>query len=323
MYLIVYVDDIMIASSDKRQIDELLSNFKSKFNIHEMGEPKRFLGLNIHRDRKKKVIYVEQKDYIDAALDRFGLANSHGMDKLHRYLPMESEPVDPNILEQMLGVLQYLACRTRPDIAYIVNRLSQDVPKANQHLLKSARNVFKYLKATRDTALILGDLDKHPLVLSVDASFNQETKSRSRSGCIAKVFGSTVFWSSHIQSLQALSTAEAELNALVSACEELDWLQPIMSDFMPDVKPIILEDNQAVIAMLDRPRNKRFELRVDYITERMARGDIGFVQYQPTDQQPADVLTKVVNHNVNLLLGLIKCPLISHRGMLTMTYWSH
>src|SRR5699024_6594482 len=126
---------------------------------------------------------------------------------------------------------QYLACKTRPDIVCIVNRLSQEVVRPTQCLLNAVKNVWRYLKHTKDYVMQLGKFEDEVLVVSVDASFGQESRSRSRSGCVMKLFGSTIFWRSQVQKVQALSTAEAELCAITSACEEVEWIKPLLEDF--------------------------------------------------------------------------------------------
>src|SRR5699024_7882949 len=158
-----------------------------RFQIHEIGEPRRFVGQNIQRDRERNLIYTSQSDYIDKCLLRFGLANCRGLDHLEKYLPIENNRYSPKKpIQEMLGCLQYLACKTRPDIVCITNRLSQEISEPTHHLRVSVVNVWRYLKKTRSLALTLGEVDPgtDDLVISVDASFAMEKGSRSRSGLV-------------------------------------------------------------------------------------------------------------------------------------------
>src|SRR5699024_11802581 len=75
MYIVIYVDDIMLAGPKQKDIDDALQELKNKFPIHEMGQPKRFLNINITRDRSKRIIYLDQTEYIDRKSTR--LNSSH------------------------------------------------------------------------------------------------------------------------------------------------------------------------------------------------------------------------------------------------------
>jgi len=161
--------------------------------------------------------------------------------------------------------------------------------------------------------------DKGDLVVSVDASFGQESRSRSRTGMVAMLFGSPVFWMSQIQKLQALSTAEAELNALSSACEELEWIKPLVESFDIPTKVKVLEDNQAVIAITEKPRNNKFKLKSDYIRTQIENGFVSIIQYNPSNLQAADALTKVTNGDATQLLGLVNRGKTKNTGNVEVT----
>ena len=229
------------------------------------------------------------------------------MERIEKYAPAaNSKSVNKRIIQEMLGSLQYLACKTRPDIVCIVNRLSQEVEKPTQNLLNAVKNVWRYLKHTRDLAVEIGQINEETLVVSVDASFGNETRSRSRSGCVMMLYGSPIFWKSQVQKVQALSTAEAELSALTSACEEIEWIKPLIEQFNVEVTVKVLEDNQAAIAIVQKPRNKKLEVKSDYIRDRIEYGDISLIKYQPSELQAADALTKVVDRDATRKLGLVR-----------------
>ena len=64
IFLILYVDDILLASSD---VDLLLETKKflfSKFDMKDLGEASFVLGIEIHRDRKNRVLALSQKTYL-------------------------------------------------------------------------------------------------------------------------------------------------------------------------------------------------------------------------------------------------------------------
>ena len=53
IFLILYVDDILLASSDVNLLLETKKFLSSNFDMKDLGEASFILGIEIHRDRKK------------------------------------------------------------------------------------------------------------------------------------------------------------------------------------------------------------------------------------------------------------------------------
>jgi len=51
-YLLLYVDDILIAAKNKTHVQKLKAQLKKKFNMKDLGEAKKILGIEITRDRE-------------------------------------------------------------------------------------------------------------------------------------------------------------------------------------------------------------------------------------------------------------------------------
>ena len=84
---------------------------------------------------------------------------------------------------------------------------------------------------------------------------------------------------------------------------------------MKNVK--VLEDNQVAIATVTKPRNKKLEIKSNYVPEKVVSEEIAVIEYQPSELQAADTLTKVVHHDATGQLGLV--PLQTKTpGMLTI-----
>src|SRR3954469_13966005 len=54
-FLILYVDDILLASSDNNMLLETKRFLSSKFDMKDLGEATYVLGIAIHRDRSRGV----------------------------------------------------------------------------------------------------------------------------------------------------------------------------------------------------------------------------------------------------------------------------
>jgi hypothetical protein len=72
--LVLYVDDILLASSDNNILYEFKSFLSSNFDMKDLGDASYVLGIEIHRDRTKGVLGLSQKSYIDRVLKRY---NTH------------------------------------------------------------------------------------------------------------------------------------------------------------------------------------------------------------------------------------------------------
>src|SRR5574338_434346 len=72
-YLLLYVDDMLIASKDKNEINKLKLSLKSEFEMRDLGEVRRILGMEIERDRKRFELKLTQKEYIEKVLIRFSM----------------------------------------------------------------------------------------------------------------------------------------------------------------------------------------------------------------------------------------------------------
>jgi len=51
IYLLLYVDDMLIASQSATEIQNLKLRLRSAFEIKEVGEAKKILGIEIKRNR--------------------------------------------------------------------------------------------------------------------------------------------------------------------------------------------------------------------------------------------------------------------------------
>ena len=49
-YLLLYVDDILIAARNKTHVQKLKAQLKKKFDIKDLGEAKKILSMKITRD---------------------------------------------------------------------------------------------------------------------------------------------------------------------------------------------------------------------------------------------------------------------------------
>jgi hypothetical protein len=62
--LVLYVDDILLVSSDKKLLFETKEFLSSNFDMKNLGDISYVLRIEIQRDRTKGVLVLSQKAYI-------------------------------------------------------------------------------------------------------------------------------------------------------------------------------------------------------------------------------------------------------------------
>ena len=68
IYLLMYVDDMLIASKNRFAIDKLKKDLSFEFKMNDLGEAKKVLGIEIKRDWKSGKVSLIQKGYLKKVL---------------------------------------------------------------------------------------------------------------------------------------------------------------------------------------------------------------------------------------------------------------
>ena len=125
------------------------------------------------------------------------------------------------------------------------------------------------------------------------------TDKRSTSGYCSFVWGNLVTWRSKKQSVVARSSAEAEYRALAQGICEGIWIKRVLSELgqMSSFPILMMCENQAAISIAKNPvhhdRTKHVEIDRHFITEKVTNETVK-LNYIPTKQQTADILTKAL-----------------------------
>ncbi|KAK2981308.1 hypothetical protein RJ640_007009 [Escallonia rubra] len=121
--------------NDKELIAASKRWLSSNFDMKDMGEANYMLGVNIFRDRSKRLLGLSQKGYLEEILERIQMHKSKPIDTLAAKgdLSLKNCPKTPKEKEKMthvpysgvIGSLMYSMMCTRPDICYAIGLVSR------------------------------------------------------------------------------------------------------------------------------------------------------------------------------------------------------
>ena len=75
--LTLYVDDIPLTGKDPVLVDQKKRELKERFEMTDMGEVTRILGMEVKRDYDQGTLAITQTDYVENLLERFEMQNAN------------------------------------------------------------------------------------------------------------------------------------------------------------------------------------------------------------------------------------------------------
>eukprot|EP00253_Pinus_taeda_P033307 PITA_33307 len=76
IYLVLYVDDMLLVGNDKEIIQVLKTQLSSKFDMKYLRAANYILGMEIKRVREKMKLWLNQREYVETILQRFNMQDS-------------------------------------------------------------------------------------------------------------------------------------------------------------------------------------------------------------------------------------------------------
>jgi len=272
--VLVYVDDGLVFAETADKCEEVIDLMNRYFKTKKINTGM-FLGMEI--DRRDNKMTVSQRLYIRELLDKFKMVDcslsSTPMVNAKDLMNVTGGRLTTEPYRQLVGSLQYIASKTRPDIVYPVNFLSKFLIRAEEKHWTAAKGVLRYLKTTMDYGLVYGTTDVDIEAYS-DADFgNDPEKRQSTSGILVLLGGGPVVFSSRKQSNIPQSTAEAEYVAACETCKELVWVTNLLAELgIMYKRPTLWVDNQSAIRQIRNSetlrRSKHVELKYHYVREK-------------------------------------------------------
>lgn len=310
IYLLLYVDDMLIASRDKSLIQKLKTQLNNEFDMKELGAAKKILGMEIRRDRQAGKLFLSQQNYIERVLDRFNMNNCKPVSTpLAAHFKLSSE-LCPDTKEEMehmshvpyanaVGSLMYAMVCTRPDLAYAVSVVSRYMHNPGKSHWSAVKWIFRYLKGTSDIGLVFDRkmATTNDVIGYVDSDYGGDLdRRRSLSGYIFTLCNSAISWKATLQSIAALSTTEAEYISATEGVKEAIWLRGLVNELgLTQGVLTVFCDSQSAIHLTKNNRyhdkTKHIDVKHHFIRDIVVAGEI-IVEKIHTSENPADMLTK-------------------------------
>ena len=195
IYLIVYMDDIVIIGIDQDGIQKLKQHLFSHFQTKDLGKLKYFLGIKVAQSNSRVVI--SQRKYTLDILTDTGMLD---------YKPVDT-PMDPNVklvpsqgellrdlgrYRRLVGKLNYLTI-TRPNISFPVSVVSQFLQSPCDSHWDAVVCILRYIKGTPGQGVLYENRGHTQVVGYNDADWaSSPTDRRSTSGYCVFIGGNLI-----------------------------------------------------------------------------------------------------------------------------------
>ena len=327
LFMAVYVDDLIFASSHDSLREHVLADLRKEFEITDTGPLTWVLGSNVEQNLEKGTVSLCQKLYIEDMVAIILPGASDQVEKGSRVNPASDEliklvPGDAGNPDQLyrkgVGMLAWLVAISRPDMAYTQSMLARYSGCGGEAHLNCLIHAVKYLARTKNYSITYRKLGSDALVRNIQShskfrpevldaddviSFTDASSGGEKpmAGEIHYFAGAPIGWRAGRLSDTPLGSAEAEYVAASRAATTTVCIRAIVPFFITDtrnIRPTVLFcDNIAAVMLSDSnitsKRMKHVMTRLAYLRERVEAKDI-YLYHIGTKGQIADIMTKTL-----------------------------
>jgi hypothetical protein len=157
VYLLLYVDDIVLTASSATLLQQTISALKWEFTMKDLEPLHHFLGVSVQHQADG--LFLTQHQFTINILERAGMVDCKPVltpvDTQAKVFTKFKPPVaDPTHFRSLAGVLQY-SMFTHPDIAYAIQHICLHMHEPQEPHLTAMKHTLRYLRGTLDFGLLL------------------------------------------------------------------------------------------------------------------------------------------------------------------------
>ncbi|CAE7616380.1 TY5A [Symbiodinium sp. CCMP2592] len=238
--VLVYVDDFLLCGPREiiRKLAAWIQEFwdTSELKFLLPGASARFLGMELYVDENHpEEIRIGQQGYVQELL-RLHQVPETQLDKVPvtKELVADREPQSPptkediHMAQQLTGEILWVAQRSRPDLGFTTLIMASLCLRQPQQAIEIGRKVLGYLQRTLKFQLKVVK-GSSGLIMYCDAAYAPQG-TRSHGGWLVMYNGVPIVWRSGRQQMITLSTAEAELLAMIDGAIAMKGVEALLMD---------------------------------------------------------------------------------------------
>jgi len=157
IFVLIYVDDMIVTSSSNEAITGLLKDLSAEFALKDLGDLHYFLGIEVKKHDNG--LHLSQEKYATDLVKKAGLQGCKPsptpLSSSEKLSLTEGQPLgqdDSTRYRSLVGALQYLTL-TRPDISFAVNKVCQFLHAPTTVHWTAAKRIVRYVKNTLNIGL--------------------------------------------------------------------------------------------------------------------------------------------------------------------------
>jgi transposase InsO family protein len=305
-WILVWTDDVLSLTypSFAAEHEGFMKKISDIFQLKQLGQVKRYIGMQIARDMTKGEMSISQAPALKDLLTEYGFEQEK-----NKAVPIPAGKVLEKATEteikatidyrSIVGSLNYVVMFSRPDLAHAVGQFSRFCSNPSLDHEKALLQCMKYVSANCELALVYRKFHKEIMehYAYADSNFVTDMDSaKSTYGYVTYLGNDAVQWKSKLSRNVATSTVMAELEGAYHCLCQCLWEDGLYKSLgITDGPFTIYLDNESVLNVLNSEkqldRTKHEAVRVEFMREKVKRGIVTFKKVS-SESNIADVLTK-------------------------------
>ena len=277
LIIALWVDDNKISYSAPHMIEHFVATLrKCGYGFRNLGEWKYSLGMDVKYDRKEGKLSISHSSYLStffASLPWYKPTRKVTPARANSQLRRRAEGETSTFwwsehFRKCLGAMAHVSHWTFPEIALTISMCSQHMSNPGEEHWDYLVWILDYVYTNKDSERLFtrcnGGLRTYFGYCDADYAGDPDSR-RSRTGYCFFLFGNLISHQSKLQHCVTLRTCEAELLAMVAACQFALWSCQLLRELgikLPDCFELY-SDNKSALMVAHTPVGSRYTKHID------------------------------------------------------------